>query len=99
VIKKLKKIITNLGLEAALVKFDLIVNEENWYVIDIGLDPPMRLRLFCEYIGIDFPNAYIRYYLFGDASAMPVWANACRPVVIKGSPQRGFRFIPIEEEL
>lgn len=99
VMRRLREVISSLGLDAALVKFDLIVNEENWYVIDIGLDPPMRLRLFCEYIGIDFPRAYIRYYLLGDAHAMPVWASVCKSVIIQGSPQHGFRFIPMEEEL
>src|SRR3989338_1376165 len=90
VINRLRKVVFALGLENMLAKFDLIVNEEGWYVIDIGLDPPMRLNLLCEYIRFDLPAAYVRYYLLGDVSAMPVWDDICKSVVIQGSPQGGF---------
>ncbi len=95
VISKLRKVISALGLETQFTKFDLIINEEGWNVIDIGLDPPMRLMLLCKYLGIDFPSAYTRYYLLEDASEMPVWYDICKPVVIQGSPQQGFKFIKI----
>jgi len=96
VISNLCKVISALGIETMLTKFDLIVNEKGWYVIDIGLDPPMRLKLLCEYLGIDFPSAYTRYYLLGDASALPIWSDICKPVVIQGSSQSGFNFIQVE---
>jgi hypothetical protein len=95
VVNSLRKVVSALGFENMLTKFDLIVNEENWYVIDIGLDPPMRFKLLCEYLGIDFPSAYTRYYLLGDVSEMPVGSDICNPVVIQGSPQQGFEFIKI----
>ena len=95
VAKRLRKVVSALGLENMLVKFDLIVDEENWYVIDIGLDPPMRFKLLCEYLGIDFPSAYTRYYLLHDAAAMPAWVDICSPVIIQGTPQQGFTFIPL----
>lgn len=97
VISRLRKVISALGLETMLTKFDLIINEASWYVIDIGLDPPMRFKLLCEYLNFNFPAAYIRYYLLGDASEMPVWHDICKPIVIQGSPRRGFNFIRVEE--
>lgn len=95
VVNRLCKVVSALGLENMLAKFDLIANEENWYVIDIGLDPPMRFKLLCEYLKIDFPSAYTRYYLLNDVSALPVWSDICSSVVIQGSPQQGFEFIKI----
>lgn len=97
VIRKLQKVVSALGAENLLTKFDLIVNEDDCYVIDIGLDPPMRLTLLCEYLGIDFPYAYTRSYLLNDTSAMPLWEDICKPVVIKGTPQTGFEFIEVGE--
>ena len=95
VVNRLHKVVSALGLENMLSKFDLIVNEESWYVIDIGLDPPMRFKLLCESLKIDFPSAYTRYYLLKDVSALPVWSDICSSVVIQGSPQQGFEFIKI----
>jgi len=95
VVKKLRGVTSALGLEAVLTKFDLIVDQGNWYAIDIGLDPPLRLRLLCEHLDIDFAQAYTRYYMLGDAAAIPVWSDICRPVIIQGSPQRGFTFIDL----
>lgn len=95
VISRLRKVVFALGLENMLAKFDLIVNEETWYVIDIGLDPPMRFKLLCEYFKIDFPSAYTRYYLLNDVSAFPVWSDICHPVLIQGTPQQGFEFMEI----
>lgn len=97
VVNRLHKVVSALGIENMLAKFDLIANEDSWYVIDIGLDPPMRFKLLCEYLKIDFPSAYTRYYLLNDVSALPVWSDICNPVVIQGSPQQGFEFIKIGE--
>ena len=96
VIAKLNRIVSELRLEAFLTKFDLIVNEEGWYVIDIGLDPPLRLKLLCDYLGLDFPAAYVHYYLLGDTTSMPAWTDICLPVAIQGAPQLGFTFTPLE---
>jgi hypothetical protein len=92
---KLKKMLNVLGAENMLAKFDLIVNERKWYVIDIGLDPPMRLNLLCQHLGFDLPYAYTRYYLLNDPDALPCWDDICKPVVIKGTPQQGIEFIHV----
>ena len=94
-IGRLRLVLSTLGLENCLVKFDLIANDTGWYTIDIGIDPPMRLRLLCQHLGLDFPNAYIRYYLLKDATAMPAWEDICEPVIIKGSSQENVNFIPL----
>lgn len=92
IVKKLSKVLNILGLTSYLVKFDLIINETGWYVIDIGLDPPLRLMLLCNHIGFDFPMAYIKHYLMNDQSSLPVWTEICKPVVISGAPHAGFTF-------
>jgi hypothetical protein len=98
VLNKLRGVVSALGIGKTLTKFDLIVNKEGWYVIDIGLDPPLRLKLLCEYLGFDFPAAYTRYYLLGDAAAIPAWVDICKPVIIQGSFQHGFTFTLIGNE-
>jgi predicted ATP-grasp superfamily ATP-dependent carboligase len=97
-IAKLQTLTSELGLAGWLTKFDLIVNERSWYVIDIGLDPPMRLRQLCEHQGIDFPAAYTRHYLVGDSSSLPSWDKIYRPELIAGSPEKGFVFTNLSEK-
>lgn len=97
--EKLSKAIEALGLISYLVKFDLIINESGWYVIDIGLDPPFRLRLLCSYLGIDFEMAYTRHYLLNDWSALPAWSKICRPVLMLGTPQAGFTFTELGDDI
>ena len=93
VINKLLKIASILGATDLLTKFDLIVNENGWYVLDIGLDPPMRMKLLCDYLGLDFPASYIRYYLLHDKTSLPNWEDICKPIIIRGSPLHGYDFI------
>jgi len=96
VVTALRRVTAALGLERLLVKFDLIVNADGWYVIDLGLDPPMRLRLLCRHRGIDLPAAYVRLYLDGDTDALPSWAAlALPPVLVEGTLEGGARFTPL----
>ncbi|MEW5801187.1 MAG: hypothetical protein AB1847_03685 [bacterium] len=95
VIRKLHGLISSLGLLNVLTKFDLIVNETGWYVIDIGLDPPLRLHLLYEHLGLDLPLAYTRFYLQSDPSGFLPWPRLCRPLIIQGTPARGFTFTSI----
>lgn len=86
VLDRLRPVSDSLGLRNFIVKFDLIATSERWYVIDIGIDPPMRLRLFCEYLGVDFAAAYTRLYLTGEGADLPYWETICRPVLINSDP-------------
>ena len=83
IVDSLLTIIGYLQLDKMLVKFDIVINGKNWWLLDIGIDPPMRLRLLCNYIGIDFPMAYVRYYLTGDCIHLPDTKCINIPVLIK----------------
>lgn len=89
---RLSKVIGALGLKSYLVKFDLIINEYGWYILDIGLDPPFRFRLLCNHLGIDFEMAYTKYYLLGEKFALPSWPKIYKPVLISGGFKSGFAF-------
>jgi len=81
----LRRIVVALGVERFITKFDVVVDENSWYVLDIGLDPPFRLLHLCTHLGFDFPAAYSRHYLLGDSAALPRWETLCQPVIICGS--------------
>lgn len=53
-------------LSSWLVKFDLIISANHWVVLDIGLDPPMRMKSYVESTGGDFVKGYIGLYLNGE---------------------------------
>lgn len=92
-VDRLRQVPDSLGLKDFIVKFDLIATSERWYVIDIGIDPPMRLRLLSEYMGIDFTTAYTKLYLTGEAEDLPRWDAICQPVLIESDPGSAARFI------
>jgi len=96
VINKLQGLVNKLALSKWLVKFDIIVNSDDWYVIDIGLDPPLRLKLLYDYVDMNFADYYTSHYLQGER--MLSWAKLCRPILIKGTPGKGFDFIPLVKE-
>lgn len=54
----LKKIIRELYLTKRFVKFDLLVNKNQYYLIDIGIDPPSRLRVLLRYLKYNFDKNY-----------------------------------------
>ena len=63
VIKSLSEYIKNLGLDKWLVKFDVIINNGNYVVLDVGLDPPSRMVKEAKLQGINFVKFYINQYL------------------------------------
>lgn len=91
VVERLRAFSAALGLEALPTKFDLVVDDGGFHVLDVGLDPPLRLRLLCEHLGVDLPRALVRFVLLGEADELPLWSALCRPVLIAGSPEVGFR--------
>tara|TARA_B110000211_G_scaffold120376_1_gene139178 strand:+ start:1471 stop:2424 length:954 start_codon:yes stop_codon:yes gene_type:complete len=62
---KITKFVNSTKLEKFLIKFDLIINEDNWYIIDIGFDPPKRLENLMLFSGKDFYKAYVHNWLEG----------------------------------
>tara|TARA_Y100000590_G_scaffold446552_1_gene580430 strand:+ start:1096 stop:2052 length:957 start_codon:yes stop_codon:yes gene_type:complete len=61
--KKIIKFVKTNNLNNFLIKFDLIINENNWYIIDIGFDPPKRLENVMIYKNKDFYKAYVYNWL------------------------------------
>ena len=65
---KMTNLIDSLGLQNHLIKFDVIYTNNNCYFIDIGLEPPMRLRLYLQYLGYDFERLYFEHIVEGKLS-------------------------------
>lgn len=91
---KLLTLRSALGLDNWLIKFDVLMDKTGWYVIDLGLDPPMRLRQLCQWQGISFGEAYVRQYLLDDRAALPAWQDLYHEVKISGNSGIGFSFDP-----
>ena len=62
VIPTLKYLTSSLGLTKYIVKYDVIVTEDSYVVLDIGLDRPYRMLLD---IGEPFYKQYIYHYIHG----------------------------------
>lgn len=63
VINKLKKLMEELRIQNWLIKFDIILNQEGYAVLDIGLDPPSRMKNKAINLGINFEKYYLDQYL------------------------------------
>ncbi len=61
--EKLRNLIEKLKLKDRFVKFDLILNKQKYFVLDIGIDPPQRLRVLCNYLKWNFFKNYSLYCL------------------------------------
>jgi hypothetical protein len=68
VISTLKSLIQNLGMSRWLLKFDVILNGNDYAVLDIGLDPPYRMVHYSASIGINFMEHYLNQYLLGNVT-------------------------------
>lgn len=63
IVKKLKSVVDALGFTNWLVKFDVIFGEDDYVVLDIGMDPPYRLNKYYNEKNISLPNYYLDQYL------------------------------------
>jgi hypothetical protein len=66
VFEKLRGYVQSIGLEAWLIKFDVIAANDDWVALDVGLDPPFRMKNYLESIGLNFPKMYVEHYLEGE---------------------------------
>ena len=66
VLKALQKISSSLGFKDWLVKFDVILDQSNFVVLDIGIDPPSRMRSDAEARNLPFIEPYLEQYLLGE---------------------------------
>lgn len=69
IIEKLRYFLKCHNLTQWLVKFDLIISSTDWVALDIGLDPPMRMKAYVESNGGDFIKNYIDMYTNKQKSA------------------------------
>tara|TARA_B100002052_G_C15872425_1_gene595371 strand:+ start:636 stop:1532 length:897 start_codon:yes stop_codon:yes gene_type:complete len=65
IINSLKKIMQSLKLEGCLIKFDLILEASGYVILDIGLEPPFRMRKEAIRQGLSFEKYYLDHYLKG----------------------------------
>ena len=62
-ISQLKEFVKNTGLSQWIIKFDIIFNGKEFWVLDIGIDPPMRLKNYYVSQGYNFYEQYVDLYL------------------------------------
>jgi hypothetical protein len=63
VIESLASFIKDQHLEKWLIKFDIIIDKENYVVLDVGLDPPFRMVNESKLQNINFAKHYVKHYL------------------------------------
>ena len=68
--EKLLEIQKFFNFEMFICKFDVIVSNNDWVVIDIGIDPPSRFLKLCLNKGINFYELYVKL-MFGEKVQFP----------------------------
>ena len=58
-IRKLINATDNLGMRNWILKFDIIISDADYVALDIGVDPPFRLKKLFEKNNINFEKFYI----------------------------------------
>ncbi len=64
VISTLRKCMKNIGIQDWLIKFDVILKDDQYVVLDIGMDPPFRMNSHAKQKEINFSKHYINQYLY-----------------------------------
>jgi hypothetical protein len=70
-INKLQKLCSESGLERWVVKFDVVVSQTSYVLLDIGIDPPMRMKRSCESLNFPFFSEYIKLVLGEEFEKFP----------------------------
>lgn len=68
IINKLNNFRISHNMQNWLLKFDIILNGDNFVVLDVGMDPPSRMYALASKLKINFERHYIDQYLFGKIS-------------------------------
>tara|TARA_B100000886_G_C20399712_1_gene481996 strand:+ start:384 stop:1286 length:903 start_codon:yes stop_codon:yes gene_type:complete len=63
VINTLKDLMIKIGIQNWLIKFDIILGTEGYVVLDIGLDPPSRMKQKAIDQNLNFEALYIKHHL------------------------------------
>ncbi len=65
ILPKLINLIEYFKLKNWVVKFDVVISKLNYVVLDIGIDPPTRMKRKLEEKGFEFSKLYLDHQLFG----------------------------------
>lgn len=71
VLDQLRKISSSMGFNGWLTKYDIILGKADFVVLDIGIDPPSRMRANAKEIRVPFIEPYLRHYLFDEVGYPP----------------------------
>ncbi len=63
VIETLRELMKKIGIQDWLIKFDIILGIDGYVILDIGLDPPSRMKQKAIDQNINFEYFYIRHYI------------------------------------
>ena len=63
ILKRLREMASTLGMQEWLLKFDVLVGADGYVVLDIGMDPPYRMKKYWESTNRDFVDFYVDLYL------------------------------------
>lgn len=69
-LQQLSKLTISLQFSEQLTKFDIILRDGEVFVIDMGLDPPNRLRALVEHHGHSFADLYVQGQIYRDWSQL-----------------------------
>lgn len=64
IIDVLRNFMESVGMQNWLIKFDVILNDSEYAVLDVGMDPPFRMNKLAKLQKINFARYYINQYLF-----------------------------------
>ena len=63
ILNRLLDLKQQLGMNDWLLKYDVLIGSDNYVALDIGMDPPYRMKKYWESQGLDFIDFYINLYL------------------------------------
>jgi len=63
IIELLRTLSQKLGMHNWLLKFDILIGQDGYVVLDIGMDPPYRMKKNWEESGRNFVDFYLDLYL------------------------------------
>ena len=63
ILNRLLDLKQQLGMNDWLLKYDVLIGSDDYVVLDIGMDPPYRMKKYWESQELDFIDFYINLYL------------------------------------
>ncbi len=63
ILDSLRVLSIKLGMQDWLLKFDVLIGRDGYVVLDIGMDPPYRMKKYWEVNGQNFIDFYVDLYL------------------------------------